>query len=124
MKPENRHVVLNVRPPQGQIPVLIIQLDCKIQNNPHNMFPLMAKTIQYVTVSSSALTSRKYPDWETLLAPRLILGLWHPLFVEAAYQYLPLLTRYHIGLTIPVAKRYFWDHVEGKCLLTSSTLAE
>jgi hypothetical protein len=43
----------------------------------------------------------------------LILGLWHPLFLAAAYEHLPLLRRYHIGFNVDIARKYFWDSCEG-----------
>ncbi|KAK4687143.1 hypothetical protein P7C73_g2978, partial [Tremellales sp. Uapishka_1] len=76
-----------------------------MQNDPETLFPTMAQIVS------------RYPDWETLLAPRLILGLWHPLFIRPAYQYLPLLRRYHIGVSVDVAKKYFWDACEGFSML-------
>jgi glycerophosphoryl diester phosphodiesterase len=54
-----------------------------------------------------------YQDWETLLAPRLILGLWHPVFIRPALKYLPRVRRYHIGLSTWLARTYFWDACEG-----------
>jgi len=48
MKPENRHVVLNV--------------DVKLDNDPEVLYKLMDVDI------------RRFPGWETELAPRLILG--------------------------------------------------
>ena len=59
------------------------------------------------------LTPSQHDGWKTLLAPRLILGLWHPLFIKAAYKYLPLMRRYHIGFSTAVARKYFWDACEG-----------
>ncbi|BEI82731.1 hypothetical protein CcaverHIS002_0305990 [Cutaneotrichosporon cavernicola] len=87
MEPENQHVILNI--------------DCKMQNDPNVMFPEMARIIQL------------YPDWETKLAPRLILGLWHPIFIRPAYEHLGLLRRYHIGVSPALAREYFWDVCEG-----------
>ncbi|EIW71953.1 hypothetical protein TREMEDRAFT_24419 [Tremella mesenterica DSM 1558] len=87
MEPQNRHVSLNV--------------DCKMQNDPERLFPEMARII------------KNHDQWETLLAPRIILGLWHPLFLRAAYTHLPLLRRYHIGFGIPIARQFFWDACEG-----------
>lgn len=86
-EPGHRHVSLNI--------------DCKMQNDPEMLFPEMARIIAM------------YPGWETELAPRLILGLWHPLFLRAAYKYLPLLRRYHIGFSPAVVERYFWDACDG-----------
>ncbi|WRT70151.1 uncharacterized protein IL334_007145 [Kwoniella shivajii] len=87
MKPENRHVTLNI--------------DCKMQNDPERLFPEMSRIIS------------QYPDAGTSLCPRIILGLWHPLFIPPAYKYLPQCRRYHIGFSIPIVKSYFWDHCEG-----------
>jgi len=87
MEPENRHVVLNI--------------DCKIQNDPDVLFPLIAKIIS------------AYPNYETELAPRLILGLWHPLFILPAKRHLPSLTRYHIGISVAIARKYFWSDCVG-----------
>lgn len=61
----------------------------------------------------AVLTRRKHPSWETLLAPRLILGIWHPLFLRAAYDYLPLLRRYNIGFSPNIVRTYFWDACDG-----------
>jgi len=87
MEPENRHVVLNI--------------DCKIQNDPDILFPLIAKIIS------------AYPNYETELAPRLILGLWHPLFLLPAKRHLPALTRFHIGISFDIARKYFWSDCVG-----------
>jgi len=62
---------------------------------------------------SPQLTFSKHASWETVLAPRLILGLWHPLFLKAAYDHLPLLRRYHIGFSPNVVRTYFWDACDG-----------
>lgn len=87
MRPENMHVVLNI--------------DVKIFSDPNEIFPLMAKIIQ------------EYPDYESVLSPRLILGLWHPLFIPPANKYLPSLTKFHIGLSLHIARKYFWDSMDG-----------
>jgi glycerophosphoryl diester phosphodiesterase len=87
MEPENQHVTLNI--------------DCKMQNDPNIMFPEMARIIQ------------SHPGWETKLAPRLILGLWHPIFIRPAYEHLPLLRRYHSGISPRLARQYFWEACEG-----------
>lgn len=87
MEPENRHVVLNI--------------DCKIQNDPDILFPLIAEIVA------------KYPNYETELSPRLILGLWHPLFLLPAKRHLPTLTRYHIGISTSIARNYFWSDCVG-----------
>lgn len=54
-----------------------------------------------------------YDGWETELAPRLILGLWHPAFIRPALSYLPRLRRYHIGVSTKLARQYFWEACEG-----------
>ncbi|ORY33432.1 PLC-like phosphodiesterase [Naematelia encephala] len=87
MEEENRHVLLNI--------------DCKMQNDPETLFPEMARIIS------------KHANWETVLAPRLILGLWHPLFLKSAYTHLPLLKRYHIGFSLSIARQFFWDACDG-----------
>lgn len=81
--------------------ILTSQIDVKIFSVPDEIFPLMQKVIS------------SYPDYATTLAPRLILGLWHPLFIEPARRHLPTLTRYHIGLSMHIARKYFWDHMDG-----------
>ncbi|RXW25459.1 hypothetical protein EST38_g424 [Candolleomyces aberdarensis] len=62
MKPENQHVKFNV--------------DVKVQNDPDRLFRLMHKTVS------------SHQDWETLLAPRILLGLWHPCFLPHAKNHL------------------------------------
>lgn len=41
------------------------QIDCKVENEPTKLFSLMKDVIE------------QYPNWETVLAPRIILGIWH-----------------------------------------------
>lgn len=48
-------------------------------------------------------------DWQTTLAPRLILGLWHPRFIVAAIKIMPYLRRSYIGASVSLAREYFWD---------------
>lgn len=73
------------------------QIDVKIFSVPDEIFPLMHDVIS------------SYPSYETELSPRLILGLWHPLFIAPANRYLPSLTKFHIGLSTHLARKYFWD---------------
>ncbi|ODN73318.1 hypothetical protein L202_07864 [Cryptococcus amylolentus CBS 6039] len=87
MEPENRHVSLNI--------------DCKMQNDPQRLFPEMARIVT------------SYPNYEKDLSPRIILGLWHPLFIHPAIKYLPHCRRFHIGFSIPIVKQFFWDTCEG-----------
>ncbi|KAI0268169.1 PLC-like phosphodiesterase [Gloeopeniophorella convolvens] len=83
MKPENQHVKFNV--------------DVKVYNDPSRLFTLMHNIIS------------SHPDWETKLAPRIILGLWHPRFVTAAKVHIPYCKRSHIGAGPDIARKYFWD---------------
>lgn len=85
-QPENQHVRFNV--------------DVKVQNDPDRLFRLM-----HVIISEQ-------PEWETKLAPRLLLGLWHPRFVAYAKARLPYCRRSHIGVSTTLAREYFWDDVE------------
>jgi phosphatidylglycerol phospholipase C len=86
LQPENQHVKFNV--------------DVKVQNDPDRLFSLM-----HGIISSQ-------PDWETKLAPRILLGLWHPRFVAFAKARLPYCRRSHIGESISNARNYFWGGVE------------
>lgn len=52
------------------------------------------------------------PDWETDLAPRILLGLWHPTFLKAAIHHLPYIKRSHIGLSPYIAREFFWEGVD------------
>jgi len=87
MLPSNSHVLLNV--------------DVKPSNSPTRLFGLMHDILS------------TYPEWETTLAPRIILGLWHPSFLAPAQSILPLCPRMHIGVSIDTARRYFWDSCVG-----------
>ncbi|KAI0092135.1 PLC-like phosphodiesterase [Irpex rosettiformis] len=86
MKPENEHVMFNI--------------DVKPGNDPHHLFTLM-----HTTLSAQ-------PNWETKLAPRIILGLWHPTFLSHAKEILPNCKRSYIGGDTTVARTYFWDNVD------------
>ena len=82
-QPENQHVKFNI--------------DVKVYNEPKRVFTLMDKTIT------------AYSDWKDKLAPRIILGLWHPRFLSAAKAYLPYCRRSYIGSGLNIARKYFWD---------------
>ena len=82
-QPENRHVKFNV--------------DVKVQNDPARLFPLMHSIIS------------AHDQWETLLAPRILLGLWHPRFLSPAKILLPYCRRSYIGHSPVFAKKYFWN---------------
>ncbi|GAA5944032.1 hypothetical protein JCM3775_006818 [Rhodotorula graminis] len=83
MQPANEHVLLNI--------------DVKVDNDPERLFTIMKDIIS------------SYPDFETKLAPRLLLGLWHPKYVEPAQRLLPDVRRAHIGMSPALARKYFWD---------------
>lgn len=81
-QPENQHVKFNV--------------DVKVQNDPDRLFHLMHQIIS------------KQPQWETALAPRILLGLWHPKFLAFAKDRLPYCRRSYIGSSTYIARKYFW----------------
>lgn len=58
-------------------------------------------------------TIEHYPGWATVLAPRLVLGLWHPRYIEPATRILPYLPRYAISMSIAQARAYFFHHCHG-----------
>ncbi|KAG6897176.1 hypothetical protein C0992_003565 [Termitomyces sp. T32_za158] len=82
MRPENLHAKFNV--------------DVKVQNDPERLFRLM-----HAIISAQA-------DWETVLAPRILLGLWHPRFIAFAKAQLPYCQRSFIGVSPYIARKYFW----------------
>jgi len=86
MKPENRHVKFNI--------------DVKVNNDPPRLFNLMHNIIS------------SYDDWETTLAPRLTIGLWHPRFIPHAEKILPYCRRSHIGVSPALGKKHFWESCE------------
>ena len=53
-----------------------------------------------------------YPNWEHILAPRLLLGLWHPRFLPAAKEQLPYCRRSYLGTSTATARKYFWNDCE------------
>jgi len=83
MEPENRHVSLNV--------------DIKPNNDPERLFRIMGEVVH------------QFPNYENDLAPRLILGLWHPKFIQPAKHHVPTLRRAHIGASPADAVKYFWN---------------
>jgi len=82
MRPENQHAYFNV--------------DVKVQNDPDRLFALMHEIIS------------SQPEWETALAPRILLGLWHPRFLAFAKTRLPYCRRSYIGNSSYIARKYFW----------------
>lgn len=119
MEPHARHVRFNIdvkvfnkvggslRPP---FPITSACLTHSFFSHPQpdQLFRLMASKIQ------------RYPEWQTALAPRLVLGLWHPSFVKPARDLLPGLTYHHITAALPLSLDYMWPHVSGPCPLTPS----
>lgn len=85
-QPENLHVKFNI--------------DVKVQNNPDHLFGLLAKTIM------------TQPDWQTVLAPRILLGLWHPRFITPAREHLPFCRRSAISFSPDMCREYFWNDVD------------
>ena len=49
------------------------------------------------------------PNWESTLAPRILLGLWHPRFLPFAKHRLPYCRRSYIGYSVAIARKYFWQ---------------
>lgn len=86
MRPENQRIKFNV--------------DVKVQNDPARLFSLMHDIIV------------AQPEWETNLAPRILLGLWHPTFLPHAKKHLPYCRRSHISGDLNVSRAFFWDHVD------------
>jgi hypothetical protein len=82
-KPENRHVRFNI--------------DVKVNNDPGALFGLLSDIIE------------SQESWKTVLAPRILLGLWHPVFLEPAKRLLGYCQRSYIGFNISIAKIYFWE---------------
>ena len=75
-------------------------IDVKANNTPPRLFSLMHSIIS------------AQPEWETQLAPRIILGLWHPCFLPHAMKHLPYCKRSYIGVDTGVARKYFWKDVD------------
>ena len=69
-------------------------------NEPLHLFSLMHEIIS------------AQPNWEVDLAPRILLGLWHPRFIPHAKTILPYCKRSYIGVSLPWARQYFWDSCE------------
>ena len=75
-------------------------VDVKAQNDPARLFHLMHKIIS------------SHENWEKELAPRILLGLWHPTFIPHAQGVLPYLRRSYIGDDLTIARKYFWSNVD------------
>lgn len=50
----------------------------------------------------------KHADYDTLLAPRILIGLWHPRFIAPAKAQLPHCRLSYIGNCTNIARKYFW----------------
>lgn len=87
MEPANIHVKLNI--------------DCKVENLPDKLFPMIKEEMF------------KYEHWETLLAPRIILGIWHPKFILAARRHLPFIPLYAICMSVATVRSFFFQHCVG-----------
>ncbi|WRT68870.1 uncharacterized protein IL334_005851 [Kwoniella shivajii] len=87
LKPENINVKLNI--------------DCKVENDPAKLFGLIKDVVE------------SYNGWETKLAPRLILGIWHPKFIAPACSILPYLPRYAISMSLSQTRKYFFENCHG-----------
>lgn len=48
-----------------------------------------------------------------MLAPRIVLGLWHPKFIDPAASILPTVRRFCISMSIPQVRKYFYDKCDG-----------
>ncbi|TIA89367.1 hypothetical protein E3P99_02149 [Wallemia hederae] len=97
MRPENSHVKFNI--------------DIKPNNPPERLFSIMHKSIS------------KFPDYELKLAPRLILGLWHPKFIEPAKSIIPYAYLAHIGMSLSLAQSHFFEHVKVLSMSFSSMIS-
>ena len=78
----------------------MFNIDVKPNNDPARLFTLMHDTLS------------SQPEWETKLAPRIILGLWHPTFLPHAKRILPYCRRSYIGDNPGTARKYFWKDVD------------
>ncbi|KAF7294875.1 GP-PDE domain-containing protein [Mycena indigotica] len=86
MKPENMHIMLDI--------------DVKPTNDPEKLFSLMHASIS------------AFPEWQTTLAPRILLGLWHPKFLRPAKAILPYCKRSSISFSLRLARTHLWDEVD------------
>lgn len=122
MKPEYHHVKANVRRVNEPdcflatgarltfLNFLWGQIDIKPDNDPDRLFRLMKGVVS------------QYDGFETILAPRIILGLWHPKFITPAIEHVPSLRRIHIGGSPALAKQYFWDACDGFSMYFASLM--
>lgn len=78
-----------------------LSLDIKPECEPERLFHLMRTLFL------------KYDNWQSKLAPRIYLGLWHTKYIPWADTLLPELPRMHIGGSPSIARSLFWPHVQG-----------
>lgn len=71
-----------------------------MENDPPRLFSLMHNIIS------------SHDGWQTELAPRILLGIWHTKFLSHAEKILPYCRRSHIGMNPALAKKLFWDSCE------------
>lgn len=57
----------------------------------------------------AALAAHGGPDWETQLAPRVVLGFWSQLDIKYAKATLPRCPRAYVGWGTMIGERNFWD---------------
>lgn len=72
-------------------------IDIKPNNDPAALFTLLHKIVS------------SYENWEQNLAPRILLGLWHPKFLEKAKEVMPYACRSYIGRSLEKARKFFWE---------------
>src|SRR5258705_279610 len=94
IQPPRTFLIIHQQPENQQVK---FNVDVKVQNDPDKLFRLMHDIIS------------SQPDWETVLAPRILLGLWHPRFIAFAKARLPYCRRSYIGNSTHIARKYFWD---------------
>ncbi|KAK4686292.1 phosphatidylglycerol phospholipase C, partial [Tremellales sp. Uapishka_1] len=82
-------------------PNVKVNIDCKVENDPVRLFGLIKAAVE------------QYEGWQKLLAPRLILGIWHPKFIVPATEILPYLPRYAISMSLTETRKYFFDKCHG-----------
>jgi len=85
-RPEYSHVMLN--------------LDVKMDNKPELLLTLLDRTFT------------KTPQRKASIGKRVVLGLWHPKFIEPAKRILPYTRISHIGFSTAYARKHFWKHCE------------
>jgi phosphatidylglycerol phospholipase C len=78
-----------------------LQIDCKVENNPAKLFSLIKEEMEQI------------PNWTTALAPRIVLGLWHPKFLQPAAEILPFVRRFCISMSIEQVRKHFWHQCHG-----------